>query len=400
MKVLLIGPVTRDVGGTYTTGICKVVWELSRQKADGIVYYVSSSNISDRNAKQLCEYPFQYNGYRWPVGRILCDVIFHPFRTFNEMKYYKNVLHENPLKWEFYKANMIRDIKNVKPDLIHVHQSLSALYFANTKHIPTIVTFHGVFYRGEPEQEYLKGHAWSMVDQSDFYTGLTTECERYMKNLFKIPSEKMTIIPNGTSTDIYYYSPEQRSRLRSQFDVSDDTIVFITVAGLNERKGQYRFITKVLSKLDIDYKYWILGDGEDRKKIEGYVSEHNLGDKIKCMGKINSEELYKYYSAADIYAHASKMEGQALCEMEAYATGIRTIVNKDIRDTVMTGVDDISKYTVIDFDDIDVDNLLKWIKLGNTNRQSRKDQTWNVIAEKYADFYRYVVAKTNMKEGR
>ena len=391
MKVLLIGPVTRDVGGTYTTGICKVVLELSRQKTADIKYYVSSTNISDKKAKKLSEYPYQYNGYRWPIGRMLCDFLFHPYRTYKEMKYYKDVLHENPLKWEFYKANMIRDIKNVKPDIIHVHQSLSALYFANRHHIPTIVTFHGVFYRGEPEQEYLKGHAWSMVNQSDYYTGLTIECERFMKNLFKIPSEKMTIIPNGTSTDIYYFSPEKRSKVRKEQGVCDNTVVFITVAGINDRKGQLRFITSVLSKLDIDYKYWILGDGKDRPIIEKYVEENGLQDRIKCFGKVISEELYKYYSAADVYAHASKMEGQALCEMEAYATGLRTIVNKDIRDTVMTGVDDESKYYIIDFDDVNVQSLVSWIRKDNPNRHSRADLTWGIVAEQYASFYRYVL---------
>ena len=111
MKVLLIGPLTKDVGGTYTTGICKVVWELSRQAPSDVKYYVSSTNISAKKASGLCNYPFQYNGYHWLLGSIACDFIFHLCRTVKEMKYYKNVLHENPLKWEFYKVNMKRVIR-------------------------------------------------------------------------------------------------------------------------------------------------------------------------------------------------------------------------------------------------------------------------------------------------
>ena len=283
----------------------------------------------------------------------------------------------------------------MQPDIIHVHQSLSALHFANTNNIPTIVTMHGVFYRGAPEQERLKGLAWSMVNQADYYTGLTTECEYYMKNLFKIPSEKMAIIPNGTSTDIYYYSQSQRNEIRSKYGVSENTVVFITVASLSERKGQLRFIKKILSNLKIDYQYWILGGGDDRTKIDEYIKDNNLYNKIKCFGVVGSEELYKFYSASDIYAHASNMEGQALCVMEAYATGIRTIVNKDVRDTVMTGVDDGNKYYVLDFDNIDFQSLVSWVNKGNPNRKSRADLTWNLVAEKYASFYKYVMERKN-----
>lgn len=397
MKVLLVGPISKDVGGSYTTGICKVVWELSRQISTEVVYYVSSTNISNRKAKRLCKYPYQYNGYRWLLGSMANDFLFHFRRTMKEMKYYKNVLHENPLKWEFYKVNMIRDINLVKPDIIHVHQSISALHFANTKHIPTIVTMHGVFYRGKNGQERLEGRAWSMVKFADFYTGLTTECEYYMKNLFKIPSEKMSIIPNGTSTDVYFYSVEKRELLRKKYKVSDSTIVFITVAGLNDRKGQLRFIKSVLSKLDFDYQYWIIGGGEDRAMIDEYISRHHLEERIKCFGVINSEELYKFYSAADIYAHASKMEGQALCEMEAYATGLRTIVSMDVRDTIMTGVEDENKYYIIDFNNVNERLLVNWINKGNTNRTSRADLTWSVVADKYATFYKYVLEKTKKK---
>ena len=382
----MVGPLPKDVGGSYTTGVCKVIYELSKQNVDGLEYYVSASNISDKDAKKISNKPFQYNGYRWLVGSLVSDFLFHPLRTWKEMKYYKEVLYVNPLKWEFYKVNIKDDIRRVKPDIIHIHQSVSAAFFANLKHIPSIVTMHGIFYRGEDGQEALKGLTWSCVKQADFYTGLTAECEYYMKNLYGIPPVKMTIIPNGTNTEVYYFDPTQRNRIRQKYGIDDDVTVFITVASIQERKGQMRFI-KLLEKFDLNYQYWILGNGPDRQVVENYVTNHGLTDKVRFFGSIASQELFKYYSAADIYAHPSTIEGQALCEMEAYSTGIRTVVSKDVKDTVTTGVDNKDIYYILDFENPRLDDLKEWACKGNPNRKSRKDADWKLIAEKYYDFY-------------
>lgn len=390
MKIMMVGPLPKDVGGSYTTGVCKVIYELSKQEVAGMKYYISASNISDKKAKKISAYPFQYNGYRLLFGSLVSDFLFHPVRTWKEMRYYKDVLHANPLKWEFYKVNIKDDIRRVKPDIIHVHQSVSAAFFANPKHIPSIVTMHGTFYHGEEGQDALKGPTLSYVQHADFYTGLTAECEYYMKNLYGIPSEKMTIIPNGTNTDVYYYDSAQRELLRREYGANDGVKVFITVASIQERKGQLRFI-KLLEILGIDYQYWILGDGPDRQIVENYVNAHGLDERVRLFGSIESKELYKYYSAADIYAHPSTLEGQALCEMEAYATGIRTIVSKDVRDTVMTGVDNIDIYYIHDFAHPQYDDLKQWVNKGNPNRKSRKDADWRQIAEMYYDFYRTIL---------
>ena len=43
MKVLLIGQLPKEIGGNYTTGAANVVYELSKQREDGVLYYISVS---------------------------------------------------------------------------------------------------------------------------------------------------------------------------------------------------------------------------------------------------------------------------------------------------------------------------------------------------------------------
>lgn len=389
MKILLVGPLPKEAGGSYTSGICKVVYELSKQYTDGVNYHVIALNLPQKVAERNNKYPFQFNGYKWMIKDVLSDFLFHSVKTYREMRYYKRELHDNPFKWEFYKVNIKRVIKTIRPDIIHVHQYISATYFANIYSVPIIVTMHGVFYRGLKEQENLKGLAYSLVNQADYYTGLTLECEKYMTGLFKIPSNKMEIIPNGTNTSIYYFSLDERKKMRDDFKINNDTIVFVTVASIQERKGQLRFI-KVLEKLNVKFLYWIIGEGPDKSKVRNYIIDNRLEESVKLLGSINSNELYKYYSAADIYAHPSTMEGQSLSEMEAYATGLRIVVNEDIKDTIAT-IGDKDCYYILNMDRVEKKDFCNWIEKRDNMRSSKKDLDWNVISNKYADFYNKIL---------
>ena len=154
------------------------------------------------------------------------------------------------------------------------------------------------------------------------------------------------------------------------------------------RKGQQSFI-KILEKLDFDYQYWLIGGGEDYETIKAYCEDHHLEDKIKLIGYVSHNELYKYYSAADIYAHASIAEGQSLSEIEAYTTGMRTAVNKKIIGTVISELSDI-RYFVYDEDNFEYEQFKEWIKKGRNERKTSFLFDWSAIAGKYAECYKEV----------
>ena len=174
--------------------------------------------------------------------------------------------------------------------------------------------------------------------------------------------------------------------------VLDTTFVFITVASVQKRKGQFAFID-ILNQLNIDYQYWIIGTGTDIPKIEEYCQKHQITDRIKLLGYCHSDELYKYYSAADIYAHTSTKEGQALSELEASATGLRVIVNEKIKGTIANDISS-KKYYILNFENLNKDELLDWImNYQKNNRISEKKFDWSIIARMYADIYNKLISK-------
>lgn len=50
MRILIIGQLPKEIGGNYTTGAANVVYELSKQREDGVLYYTYGTNITDSAA--------------------------------------------------------------------------------------------------------------------------------------------------------------------------------------------------------------------------------------------------------------------------------------------------------------------------------------------------------------
>ena len=388
MKILSIGYLPKEVGGSYTTGIARVVYALSEQQIDGVQTFMYATNTKNSVARKLCAYKNQYIGYSYKLGAILLDVIFHPRRTIREWRFYKNNCFENPLRFEFFKVNIESAIRQVRPDLIHVHSALPATYFANRKYgIPVLQTLHGVMWDLEDGDNRAKKIYQATIPLVDYFTGLNQEVERKMLNL-GIPKEKITLIPNGVDSGKFYFSQDKRKEFREKYGVDDDTVVFMTVGLVIDRKGQFDFM-QILESLDVKYQYWIFGNGPDFDKIKAYCDEHNLNDKVKLMGYVKDTDLYQFHSAADVYAHASTTEGQALSEIEAYSTGLRVIVNKKIADTVAgNSREDKATYYVMDFNDVDQDEALQWINNKPERRESRQNFDWHCIQQRYVDLYR------------
>lgn len=392
MKILIIGQLPKEIGGNYTTGAANVVFELSKQHPDGVKYYTYGTNITAEAAEKSSSYANQYIGYKMKPIRMLLRAFAHPMVTYRHLKHYRSVDHQNMFRFFFYEDNIREAIKIVQPDLVHVNSinNVSPVHFAvGDLKIPMLLTCHGIFYRGDTEDKELRDSYSGNIAFADAYSGLTNESlDEYEKNL-GVKRELVTVIPNGVDCKKFYFSPEARASIRNEYGVADYCKVFITVASLQERKGQLAFI-KILERLKLDYQYWIIGKGPDELKIEEYIQEHKLTDKVKLIGYVAADRLYKYYSASDIYAHPSWKEGQALSELEANATGLRTILNKSVVDTI-AGDMSSDDYFVLDFGSIDVDTIAEWVKLENVERKSRTNFDWKVIADMYAELYKRIL---------
>lgn len=397
MRILIIGQLPKEIGGNYTTGAANVVYELSKQKVGDIEYFTYGTNITHWAAAKASAYPNQYIGYKFNPFRILLYGLRHPFISISHLRHYLNVDHQNIFRYAFYEDNIRKAIERVQPDLIHVNSinNVSPVRFAiGNRKIPVLLTCHGIFYRGDANDVAARDCYMGNIPLADAYSGLTQESLDEYEKILGVKRDRVTVVPNGVDCKKFYFSPEWRAKIRSEYGISDNCKVFITVASVQERKGQLAFV-KLLKNLNMDYQYWIVGKGPDEVAIDEYIKENGMADKVKLLGYKTADQLYKYYSAADIYAHPSWKEGQALCELEANATGLRTIVNRAIVGTIASKITN-EDYYVLDFENIDTKSIESWVNKEASERKSRTNFDWSVIAQRYAQLYSTIIKEFNL----
>lgn len=91
----------------------------------------------------------------------------------------------------------------------------------------------------------------------------------------------------------------------------------LTVARLEKIKGFDLLVNaaKSLKEKGVNFKWFIIGEGSERKMIESYCKKNELEDTVILLGmKINP---YIYMKKCDIYVQTSKNEGLGLTVIEA-----------------------------------------------------------------------------------
>lgn len=123
-----------------------------------------------------------------------------------------------------------------------------------------------------------------------------------------------------------------------------DIINLISVGSLVHQKGYLRLLkvfNRILQKYNNVHLY-ILGDGKERKKMEAYIYENNLEDKVTLLGY--KKNPYKYVKASDLFVCSSYYEGYSTAVTEALIVGTPVIT------TLCSGMEELlenGKYGII-----------------------------------------------------
>lgn len=143
--------------------------------------------------------------------------------------------------------------------------------------------------------------------------------------------EKSLVIKNGIFVDRFAYSEENRNSIRSQLQLKDGDVVLGTVGRLTAVKN-YMFILSLLENLPSNYRCIILGEGEDREKLEQSAEEKGLKDRFLLLGQ--KENVNEYLSAFDIFVLPSLHEGMPYAVIEAQASGLPCLVSDTVSSEV------------------------------------------------------------------
>lgn len=111
--------------------------------------------------------------------------------------------------------------------------------------------------------------------------------------------------------------------------------IVCSVGRLVKAKGYDRLLEvhNRLIKEGIIHTLWIIGEGQERKKLENYIADNHLEDTVNLVGY--SKNPFKYVKNADIFVCSSRVEGLSSAVLEA------TILEKIIVSTNCPGTEEI-----------------------------------------------------------
>jgi glycosyltransferase involved in cell wall biosynthesis len=102
------------------------------------------------------------------------------------------------------------------------------------------------------------------------------------------------------------------------------------VGRLSNEKGVCNFLKsiKLISDMDIGFKFIIIGEGQLQEKISSYIKINNLDDIVKLESWVNHEELPNILNKFKLIVIPSYTEGLPNIMLEAMACGTPVLANK------------------------------------------------------------------------
>jgi phosphatidyl-myo-inositol dimannoside synthase len=206
----------------------------------------------------------------------------------------------------------------------HIHLLPLAYAAAKAKRARLALIIHGVE-AWKPTRYAMANMIASRVDAVVAVSRLSAQ--RFAR-WASIPDDRIFIL--GNCVDLDHFTPMPRDeRLAARYGLTGRRVI-MTLGRLADRE-RYKGFDEVLDVLPQlvrktpDIKYLIVGDGDDRPRLEARAALLGLTEHVVFAGKTTESEKVAHYSLADVYVMPSSGEGFGIVLLEAAACGVPVI---------------------------------------------------------------------------
>ncbi len=241
---------------------------------------------------------------------------------------------------------LIRIVRAKRPDVLHVNSSkiggigAFAGRVAGVKNI--IFTAHGwAFNENRPlhNRIFIMFLYWIMMILAHKVIAVSEAARRQVIS-WPFIKDKISVIYNGVSTETGFARKNARLELTRSHEslkkavdsVSESNLIWIgTVAELHPIKG-YEYAIQAVHECIAELRrthpgkkviYTILGNGEERERLEKLASSLGLGDHVFFLGHVDGAS--QFVRAFDIFLLGSLSEGLAYVLLEAGAASLPVV---------------------------------------------------------------------------
>ena len=252
----------------------------------------------------------------------------------------------NPKKDRIALKKIQQLIADFKPDIVHTHASKAGALGRKAAHKSGVAqiyhTFHGhVFhsYFGTLKTNLYKKIERNLAKKSTKIIAISEIQKKELSEVHQIcPANKIAVIPLGFDLARFYTNKEEkRINFRKEWNINDDEIAIGIIGRIVPIKDHAFFVNvieKVLQKTSQKIRVFIVGDGEDKSKIQELISSKKITyseNKERATFQFTSwiKEIDLLNAGMDIICLTSKNEGTPVSLIEAQASG-KPIVSTNV----------------------------------------------------------------------
>lgn len=196
----------------------------------------------------------------------------------------------------------------------HLYMAPLARLVARMKAARLVIQTHGIeaWPRPKPSQR-------GAVEAADLVLAVSRHTRAAILDWAAIPPERIVVVPNTVGEA---FAPGDGTGLRQEWGL-DGKKVLLTVGRMDAReryKGHDRIIG-ALPSLPANVVYAVVGDGDDRQRLEALANAAGVADRVWFFGPQPDTVRLDAYRMADLFVMPSTGEGFGIVFLEAMASG-------------------------------------------------------------------------------
>jgi len=217
-----------------------------------------------------------------------------------------------------------------KPDIVicgHMNLLPAAWLLAKFRGARLALIMHGI--EAWTPRSWLFNLMLRSVDSYIAVSRYTAGCFLTWSN---VSQDQFFILPNSVDVNLFVPGPRNVS-LAERYGVQDNDRIILTMGRIasQERYKGFDEVIEAMPELLRRFptlKYMIVGDGDDRDRLEHKAKSFGVSEQVIFTGRISEHEKLSHYHLADAYVMPSYGEGFGIVFLEALACGVPAIGSK------------------------------------------------------------------------
>jgi glycosyltransferase involved in cell wall biosynthesis len=157
-----------------------------------------------------------------------------------------------------------------------------------------------------------------------------------------LPASRVTYVAPGIIPADFFFDSAARRELRKQWNVGEEPVIFSAAMFRQDVKTEgLIWVIRACGELlrqGLNFRLVIAGDGRERKKLQQLSGEHAPG-RVHFAGEIPRADMYRFYSAADVFVFPGIRESLGMVFLEAQSCGLPVVAfqNAGVPEAVQDG---------------------------------------------------------------